>query len=90
MYVRNFLSSGALDALMERDGFGICLSEHVSVLKDEIPTGKVVGEYQRNAENIRAVFMSNKISMLALADKSSTFRMKAEAGWMGGYTSDET
>src|SRR5687767_112491 len=87
MYVRNFVTSGALNCLIQRDDFGIAVSEVVVKLRDEIPSDKLVGAYTRSAANIRLTYIFNKLSMRALRKKSATFRIKVSTGWQFGQYS---
>jgi len=89
MYMRNFVASGAFDLLLQQEGFGLCVSDAVRKLRSSIPDGSLAGIYQRSRENIATVYNFNKVSTLALRDKSSTLDIKARVGWFGQYTPDE-
>lgn len=89
MYVRNFITSGAFDLLMMEQGFGICVSEIVQKLKTSIPAKQLLTVYERNKRNISLTYRFNKISTLALRDKSSTLDIKAKVGWFGEYTHED-
>lgn len=89
MYVRNFVTSGALDLLMQAEGFGICVSKMVRRLRSSIPADRIRGVYEWNQNNLDLVYQLNKVSTLALREKSSTLDIKAEACLFGEYTPDE-
>lgn len=89
MYVRNFLTSGALDDLIARGDVGLAISERVTALLDAVPVEHLVGRYTRSDANVRTVYTANKLSMLAQSEKSRTFEIKATAGWMGAYSAGE-
>lgn len=76
MYVRNFITSGAFNSLIQNNDFGICLSEIVKKLKSDVLKEKIVGYYKRSQENISLLSHINQISMRALRKKSSTFDIK--------------
>ena len=87
IYSRNFAQAGAFDLLSD---YGCALSEpgpHFDKLRDQVPS--VVGEYHRHYGNIQLLRYANKIMSLALADESSTFRIKAETSWLGSYSAQE-
>lgn len=89
MYVRNFITSGAFDLLLQEPEFHLCLSEIAIKLHDSIPANKTPSRYARCRDNMALVYQFNKISMLALRDKSTTFDIKVKAKWMGDYTIDD-
>jgi hypothetical protein len=89
MYVRNFVTSGAFDRLMKEREFRVCLSEIAQQLSHTIPAEKTAGIYQRNGDNVGLTYQFNKVSMLALRDRSSTFDIKVRKAWMGEYSLDE-
>ncbi|MBN1850757.1 MAG: glycosyltransferase [Deltaproteobacteria bacterium] len=89
MYVRNFITSGAFDFLMRDDGFAFCVSEIVQKLKGSIPAERIIKTYERNKKNISLTYRFNKISTLALREKSSTLDIKAKKGWFGEYTHED-
>lgn len=94
MYVRNFITSGAFNHLIQNDEFGICVSEIVSKLKSSIPSEKIMDTYKRCDKNTTLVYIFNKLSMRALRNKSSTFDIKVRTsgpfdinGWISKFLS---
>lgn len=83
MYVRNFITSGAFDLLMQRDDFAIALAENIKRLRDAIPPERVCGIFKRNPVNINLIYNFNQVSMRALRHKSTTFDIKARVNWFG-------
>jgi hypothetical protein len=84
MYIRNFVSSGAFDKLMESDDFKICLSEITEEMRGMIPKEKIAAEFTRNSRNIKLVYKFNKLCIRALRKRSATFDIKARTGWPFG------
>jgi len=74
---------------MTGDHFGVVTSEIVQDLRDAIPGRHHVGTYTRCRENIRVNTESNKVSMLALRQRSRTFALKVETRWYGEYTDEQ-
>jgi hypothetical protein len=90
MYVRNFITSGAFDALLEREDCGLCPSSFVQKLKSALRSDRVVGFYDRHPDNAKIVYSYNKLSMRARRRQSSTFDIKIRSGWpYGGYSLKE-
>jgi len=84
MYIRNFVTSGAFDKLMQSEDFRICLSEITEEMKGMIPKEKIAAGFTRNSSNIKLVFKFNKLCVRALRKKSATFDIKARTGWPFG------
>jgi len=75
LYVRNFVTSGAFDALFDSGDVGVVTSEAVVKMADSIPTERLLGSFQRSA-NSNLVFAYNKLSIRALRRRSTTFDIK--------------
>ena len=89
MYLRNFITSGAFGQLMEDPEFQFCLSEIAVQLRENIPADKIAADYVRNDNNRGLTYQINKVTMLAMREKSSTFEFKVRAGSFGAYTLDD-
>jgi len=84
MYVRNFVQSGAFSELHD---VTYAISDGVIKMGNAIPTPPL--RWVRHAHNLGITYACNKVSSRCLADKSSTFRIKVEAGQWGEYGVDE-
>lgn len=89
MYLRNFVTSGAFELLLEEPEFKVYLSEIAVKLAGALPPERVGGRYQRSELNRALTFQFNKVSMRALRDKSSTFDIKTSREIYGPYTPDD-
>lgn len=84
MYLRNFITSGAMDGLLNDLEFGVCTSEIATRLASAIPAKRFRGSFERCRPNMGYVTVFNKLSIRALRDRSSTFDIKMRTGWPFG------
>jgi len=78
MYIRNFVTSGSFDNILDNASSGIYVSEAVEKLRNKIPQGKLLGSYKRNIFNSSLIYEFNTLSMRALRKKSETFNIKTK------------
>jgi hypothetical protein len=81
MYVRNFITSGAFDAVATLDGFSVCLASNVTKLRSAVAPEKICGAYERSQHNISLIYHFNMISMRALRDRCRSFEIKSRTNW---------
>jgi hypothetical protein len=78
MYVRNFVTSGALAPILARPDAQVVLSDIVTDLAACIPAHKIAGRFTRHAGNIALTLEWNILSMRALAGRCTTFAIKTK------------
>lgn len=82
MYLRNFVSSGALKEQLADPNTMVVLSDQPNKLVHLIPKEKLLGRYQRSPYATQMVYNINRWSMLVFRHLSSTLWTKSEFNWL--------
>jgi len=80
MYVRNFLSSGALDKLIAQRSMKVSASEAVNPDLLRPWSAICTKPYERHLRNVKTVFTFNKLSIRRHRKLSTTFDIKVRTG----------
>ena len=80
MYVRNFLSSGALDKLIAHRSMKISAGELVNPDRLQPWSAICTKPYKRHLRNVKTVFGFNKLSIRRFRRRSRTFDIKVRTG----------
>lgn len=79
MYLRNFVSSGAFDKLLEDKDFKISTAKQVDLSNLNVPKSKLLDSYIRSDVNKKTIYTFNQIAIRRLRKKSKTFDIKVRA-----------